>query len=647
MLTDADALKFVAPSALPPPPPSSSSFRPSFPPSTPAHDSARPGAHRSSSPRMYGGTYDEISRSESCSMIRAHDPLPLHPASLFHLPGDIADGKCRAIAQNHSAPLPPPPPPFAGRHMLPPSPPQYNTMSASREQPPPSPYGNGRDLPAPSASTRPGSSMSISAMLGTDTARPNRDPPASPYASGMSANTLFPSSHQHSSSSPAKSTPGGNNRHIELAESQNSIAASANRFRAYSGGTPPSWSPVKAGVGGSRFAALPQASSSQISPTSADPAQQVWKPLQIRDSSIGGLINRPSSQPSDYISTSNNINRRAQENARREEQARQEHEIAQRAGPRTAPSDHGSTFDFLGQKTASATHETSTPSRQPMKQHSPQDDRLHTSSYPLLSKASIFSEPPSSVPPPEMSPTSRLGAHDANLQVPLHKTPWAPEALRRLREERLGATESRQQGTASTPTGSQPRFLEVSYDRDRAIHPVDTKHPLQPAEMNRSASLDQAIQQIKNSNDTHRGSLAAILENSKRAGRFSPMPQAVQGAQGQRDGPSRDPTIKNEWSKMFGGIGSGVSSSGLAGSGASTPFPPSPKPSESEQRPTFAGRNDLIEMSKSRSRSTKKSRKVKDDDTKEGESRNGTEHGNTKGIKRSKHSHHVHQLGHQ
>ena len=68
--------------------------------------------------------------------------------------------------------------------------------------------------------------------------------------------------------------------------------------------------------------------------------------------------------------------------------------------------------------------------------------------------------------------------------------------------------------------------------------------------MERTRSIDSIG---RNSDDTnnHRHSLAIMLDNSKR-GRLSPLPQAVQGAQSRPSNtPSRDPGIKNEFSKMF------------------------------------------------------------------------------------------------
>jgi hypothetical protein len=49
-----------------------------------------------------------------------------------------------------------------------------------------------------------------------------------------------------------------------------------------------------------------------------------------------------------------------------------------------------------------------------------------------------------------------------------------------------------------------------------------------------------------------------------RKGRVSPLPQAVQGAQGQMGGPAHEPGIKSEFGRMFSGIGSGVSAMGAA-----------------------------------------------------------------------------------
>jgi hypothetical protein len=50
------------------------------------------------------------------------------------------------------------------------------------------------------------------------------------------------------------------------------------------------------------------------------------------------------------------------------------------------------------------------------------------------------------------------------------------------------------------------------------------------------------------------------VQEINRKGRVSPLPQAVQGAQGQLGGPGGEPGIKSEFGRMFSGIGSGVGS---------------------------------------------------------------------------------------
>lgn len=76
-------------------------------------------------------------------------------------------------------------------------------------------------------------------------------------------------------------------------------------------------------------------------------------------------------------------------------------------------------------------------------------------------------------------------------------------------------------------------------------------------------------------NQLQRGVYLGIQQEINRKGRNSPFPQAVQGAQGQLNGPGGEPGIKTEFGKMFSGIGSGVGSLGAAGvssGGAQSPF---------------------------------------------------------------------------
>ena len=78
--------------------------------------------------------------------------------------------------------------------MLPPSPQHYQHRYSQPPPPPPSllnqSYSHHADLPSPApAPKRPGSSMSISAMLGSDTDRLLRDPPSSGFSSQYHTNS--------------------------------------------------------------------------------------------------------------------------------------------------------------------------------------------------------------------------------------------------------------------------------------------------------------------------------------------------------------------------------------------------------------------------------------------------------------------------
>lgn len=83
----------------------------------------------------------------------------------------------------------------------------------------------------------------------------------------------------------------------------------------------------------------------------------------------------------------------------------------------------------------------------------------------------------------------------------------------------------------------------------------------------------------------HRSMLGVGLEG-KRGGRASPLPQAVQGAQGQIG----ESSMKNELGRVFSGIGSGVGgfSASASGSGPTTPMSASPF-----KRDSYASRSVL------------------------------------------------------
>jgi hypothetical protein len=121
------------------------------------------------------------------------------------------------------------------------------------------------------------------------------------------------------------------------------------------------------------------------------------------------------------------------------------------------------------------------------------------------------------------------------------------------------------------------------------------------------------------------------LEASRRTGRASPLPQAVQGAQAQPLSIGKDPGIKSEFGRMFSGLGSGL--------GSATPSRGSPMP----QNGQGSFESDAGEMMRRvSSQQGRKPKRVKDEegvfevDSADGR---GTPSG-ARGAKRNKHHHH-------
>lgn len=334
--------------------------------------------------------------------------------------------------------------------------------------------------------------------------------------------------------------------------------------------------------------------------------------------------------------------------------AKQEENALEEASLRQVNSDGVSSFDFLGRQAQlnrqreleNVEYERQKRLEQEQRaasQSSPREERGSAINYPFLTQSSVFSEPSIT--------TSRLGKESVidrllersyQPQRSTNKGSLPEESLRRLREERQKQS---QQSIKYSPTASRLPFLGNVDERQVQTYPYSTTSA--PPGQEFRATVDGNVQQHRPADDGsqgHRTMLALINDNSKRAGRISPLPQAVQGAQGQKRGPSSDPSIKNEFSRMFAGIGSGVGSAGL-NSGASTPFPPpSPKQiSEADKRIPFTGRNDPFEArARNGSRIGKRAKKVKDADSKDVEIVDDQAMAGPGGVKRQKHSHHHH-----
>lgn len=427
-------------------------------------------------------------------------------------------------------------------------------------------------------------------------------------------------------------------------------------FPAYSGGTPQrSYATVKAGSPDAvRHGPLSATAVSKYSPTSDTGILQEWR-QQNRNSSVGRLQNRPNSQPNGYSILPLDSDRATAElEAHRLAQAKQEEDNKARdEALRQTNRDRVSSFDYLSRQEQLERQRRLEHGAQPASHGNTREERLSGLNYPFLTQSSVFSEPSASAPQPELESYANRLVSDAQSKTSNPKGPYSEDSLRRLREERQRLS---QQTMSHSPPASRPRFLDNIDDRQTQAYPHNVM--LATSASDGTASADTIGRQTRVGEDAgqnHR-SLLSMIEN-KRIGRTSPIPQAVQGAQVQKRGPSTDPTIKNEFSRMFAGIGTGVSSTGM-NSGTSTPFPPpSPKPStEPERRPPFNGRGELVEFARARNGSKigkRASKKVKDDGSKETEVTDGrstTGPTGTRGIKRKTvhhHHHHDHEHGHQ
>jgi hypothetical protein len=135
------------------------------------------------------------------------------------------------------------------------------------------------------------------------------------------------------------------------------------------------------------------------------------------------------------------------------------------------------------------------------------------------------------------------------------------------------------------------------------------------------------------------------LEESRRTGRASPLPQAVQGAQGQPLSIGKDPGIKSEFGRMFSGLGSGL--------GSSTPLRGSPLPHNSQEAfPHGQDSGDIPRMQRLGSQQGRKPKRGKDDESvfdNDSTDGRGTPLG-LRGAKRNKPNpshHHYHAPHHQ
>lgn len=267
----------------------------------------------------------------------------------------------------------------------------------------------------------------------------------------------------------------------------------------------------------------------------------------------------------------------------------------------------------------------------------PEQDHTNGPSHSHLSRPSSNSDPTDRHKRDVTQPGAIRPFEHQSQSHNLTQSPFSSESLRRLQKERQGL---HQRPSAQSPSNPQ-RASSFPEDRQTESFPNPQEIPKE---------IDGNDQQhLKDELTGHRkSSLAMLMESNRNRGRFSPLPQAVQGAQRRTSGPASDPGIKNEFARMFSGIGSGVGSAGPNGSGASTPFaPPSPTMSHDQHRSSFHHRAELAATKPATaSRGVKRSRKARDEESKSAVEEVDGATATSKVVKRNRANHHYHPYPH-
>lgn len=507
--------------------------------------------------------------------------------------------------------------------------------------------------------------MSISSMLGSDSARPPREQVSTAAISDRSPMraAALPSPRMQIGSVP--SPPQSRDHASSLYQRPRSperamfVNSQTSRpTRAYSGGALRHQIP-NANVDPSdvsRFASFSAPFNPQYSPKSDNSPLQDWKAFHDGRPTLKRPYERPNSQPVDSITRSLEFDKslhlrpvtsEAESLRPANTKPPQSTNYGEAAAEATKPEREDKTGNgYLDLRIQHALD------MQPAPQGSPPQQGVSGSVYPFLSKPI----PPSPEHARVRRETDPLSTHSIVRDQPTPtQSPYNSESIRRLREERLvGGSAGPQQTPTPSPSNASSHLLQQVNGIPRQNVSQGSSMAL-GLETPRGGGQEQPVKADEASLHNHRSSLALLLDNNRR-GRLSPLPQAVQGAQARVSGPASDPGIKNEFARMFIGIGSGVGRAGRLGSGTSTPFSPSPtKNIESGRKTPIIGRGEPIELSNTwvGSKGGRKGRKAKEEEPRPDPEVKPTENNvgavSARGIKRTRHSHHhhPHQHSHQ
>lgn len=534
-----------------------------------------------------------------------------------------------------------------------------------------------REPPSNPAHHRPGSSMSISSMLGSDADRPARD-----VGSSSSIFSRLPASSAPFGSAPPPSAPSAMSppsaparpspfeyapfRRSQTPEKPFSKTQSGRPYRSSSGGLSQTSAPEQTKFGGlsrvpppaSQFPEKPHSTHPSPQISSADPSYG-----ETRRLSFSAPAPRPNSQPQHLDPPARPAG------------------YSPLARSSAVPGD--SSYSAVHQRSSSYVGHDQPPGRYGGLYG---DRHLEEQAHRDRERAMAQEADSKGAPPPSARYNAPYGERDpaATRQQGLsawdlgRSQPPSPESKRFSAAETgsgfgFGAIQNYTKSLGSQMGGPRPPPLSVQSRSSQPTPPPHEQHqqhqsqqPQQqpylsklhtehrlfppapsagPASLIHSASSDD--QRRKGSDELlqHRSLLGVGLD-AKRGGRASPLPQAVQGAQAQILGPAGEAGIKSELGRVFSGIGSGVGgvTATTSGSGPSTPMAASPF-----KRDSLTGRSvnseattDDAKAARPPSANGKRSRRSRDEDSRmDSEGGSDLRAGPGRG-RRNRHLHHHH-----
>jgi hypothetical protein len=551
------------------------------------------------------------------------------------------------VAPSHDTPAPPS---FARPHMLPPSSPQqHHASQAQRPQYAPA-FGANRELPGLGSVHRPGSSMSISSLIGGgDTGAPAQ---TSLSQSSPPTNAQSITSHSMQPPSPRRGLPNSGPRSdfapFRRHPSPDRSMYGGNASRASEG------QPFAAGSPGRSYI---NQGSPELGRQSLPPSNPPYKFLGQRiygqspsdaatrdlQQPLGHLPPRPSSQPNGPIATPN-------------EERSSYDTISGRRSAYGLPEERRRTLGESHHSRPNAAELLATASQGASARDRP------TTVHPVSQSA--FS------PPRDQHMMS--SASDPPRSLWRHSAPT--DALREAIDSRRDEAANPQRSYAPYPSPSQVHLRyegqnaedmvrQRSVDRlnNRVVEQYHAPPTSDPTSLDRHKT-EPLARSLSSSGNAYPGRslydyprrmgeemqlskshIGFGLEASRRTGRASPLPQAVQGAQAQPLSIGKDPGIKSEFGRMFSGLGSGL--------GSATPSRGSPMPQNGQGSFSHDPEmGDMLRLQRVNSQQGRKPKRVKDEDIFDAENNDGrgTPLG-MRGAKRNKLTghHHHHAPHHQ